>query len=258
MLKKNLSRALGVGLTALAVWLAPLSARAQEATPADAPLVLSVQADKETYLPGEAAQLTLTLVNQGAATLKLRRPDIANGALSFYLATPGGPGFQRYAGPALKLFTGAEETVKLRSGQSLTVEALMLCHLPRPTAHLRERYAAPIRAAQLNSHFALSVPGAYQLKAVYTGKAGQTVAESAPLTLQVAEPLGLDALFWDSVKDDADAAWLLHTGQLKQRADTPEAKQFAEKMELLLTLYRESAYAARLQTGLAQSRAVQP
>lgn len=251
-MNKHFSRKLWLGLAALVCGLSALSVRAQE-TPA-IPLVLSVQADKDNYLPGEAVRLTVSLANQGDAVRKVNRPDPASGGLNLYLAFGEQP-FQRYIAPDFNSRGALGLSVALEAGQTLTAQTVMLCHRLRPTAHLREMYARPLRDAELNDHFALNRGGQYRLKAVYFDRVSQTSIESAPLEINVREPLGFDWQFWESVKGDAAAAWFLHTGNSKQPADTLEAEQFVGKMELLLSSYRESTYAERLQTGLAKHTA---
>lgn len=248
-MNKNLSRKLWLGLATLVCGLFALSVQAQETS--TVPLVLSVQADKDSYLPGEAVRLTLSLANQSAAGRKVNRLDPTSGGLTLYLAY-GEEAFQRYVAPDFNSRGALGLPIELEGGKALTVQTVMLCHRLRPTGHLREMYARPLREAELNDHFALNRVGQYRLKAVYVDRIGQTSIESAPVEINVREPLGFDWQFWESVKGDAAAAWFLHTGTLKSPADTLEAELFVRKMELLSSSYRESSYAERLQTGLAK------
>ncbi len=240
---KNISQLLMLGLTALVSLNVTASIGAQETQ--HNPLVLTVRADRQSYLPGEAVQLTVSLANQSDATLKAGQPDPANGTLSLYLAF-GEQRYQLYAGPDRNSRGELSRAVaELGAGEAFTVQTTMLYHRLRPTSHLTELYARPIREAELNDYFAFNRAGQYLLKAVYYDQAGKTEIESVPIEINVLEPTESDALVWESIKNDRDAAWFLHTGGLRQSPDGAELNQFVEKMRQLATFYPTSVHVVR-------------
>ena len=247
-MNKKISQLLMLALMALTTLDATRTLYAQDAL--GKPFVLTVQADRESYLPGEAVQLRLSLANQSGAVVKAARPDVGNGTLSLFLAFGKQP-FQLYRGPDQNSLRSLSTPVTdLAAGESVTVQTTMLYHRLQSTSHLTELYARPIREKELNNYFALDRIGQYRLKAVYKDALSKMTVESEPIAITVREPYGSDRMFWEGVKDDPDAAFLLHTGSLGQPSNTVRTREFVEKMMRLMMLYPDSSIAQKAKERL--------
>jgi hypothetical protein len=171
-----------------------------------------------------------------------------------------GVNFRSYRGPGWGRRTVKRRETALAPGESIAVETNVMFNARPKTGHLTELYAERFKRDIVDSDFAFAEPGGYWIKAAYDDRGAKI--ESSPIYLEAVEPVGVDAEVWAAVKNDAAFAYLLHTGDMPYRPESPKYARFVEATRSISEQFPESSLASSIQRKLsariAPNAAIQP
>jgi len=228
------------------------------AVPAAAPaseggFELSLSAERAEWRLGERIELRVSLVNVSGSSLEPETLDVSSRGVRLFVAPDRGE-LREYLGPRWGIGDGVDRLeLPLRAGEETTAAVTLLWNHRVPTDHLSALYADRIRQQRLDEDVAIATPGRYWLKAVYA-VAGELV-ESQPLAVDVVAPSAADLPIWERMRRDGELTYLVHTGELRWPAGSPEADAFAADVRRLLADNRGSAYGEEIERLLASFEA---
>ncbi len=219
-------------------------------------LQLELQADKESYLPGEVITLNFKLRNNSTETVALRKSmDVGIGNLRVFITDESGA-YKEYKGPRWGLLDGMGGGVKIAPGATMEAKATVLHNHVISTAHLNPLYAEQIAKSYVMTSYALPQSGTFYLKAVLNDVQRYNSIESAPLRINIESPQGDDLEVWKQLKDKADIALFMQTGEVSGRADGMKAAEIETLLRKIETEYPNSRYIESLRAGLTKHRAL--
>jgi len=218
-------------------------------------LVLEMQADKQSYMPGEMISLRFSIKNgSNVATSVSKQSTVWDGNLKVFIAYETGP-FKEYVGPGWGTRDRLpRQLLKLNPAESFETEATVLWNQKIETSHLNEVYAKTLPKQRLNTDYALTESGTYYLKAVLYDSQTGTNIESAPLFLALEEPQGADLNIWKTLKQNADYALFIQTGGLMEHPNGPKTVKVARELENIMSRHSDSRYAKSIRSGLSKHK----
>ena len=197
---------------------------------------VSISLEKGTYLPGEAVRVALRIDKVGKDNID----DV-----KVLLAFGDGP-FKDYKAPTERRVDHFQSKLPVAADGSIETTLTVLYHQLKPTSHLSELYAQPIREKELNDFWALNAEGVYRIKVVASSPDGKRL-ESNVLEIEVIEPVGADALIWEAIRGSRAAARMMHSSD--DSSDRNERFEDRANVASLIASYPESVYAKRLAEG---------
>lgn len=121
-----------------------------------------------------------------------------------------------------------------------------------PTEHLSDLYAQEVRAARLDTDYALITGGRYFLKAVLDDSTTKSVVESKPIEVLISEPVGNDGLAWALLQKNPESAYFLQVGNLPR--DPVKTNRLIEALNEIVERYPDCIYAERINANLEKVR----
>lgn len=191
---------------------------------------LKLQSTRANYALGEIVELELVVRDLGTTATPVQPPNPYFGNVQLFISGDGAH-YREYTGPRWGSVHARQQARTLAPGEELRLALSVLYNHRMPVEDLRPMHADAIRERNLDPGFAFMEPGRYWAKAVI-GSLGQKF-ESAPLQLDMHEPVGADARVWQRVKYDASMAYFLHTGQIKFRPGSARERQFITALKSL-------------------------
>lgn len=216
-------------------------------------VTLSFTTDRSEYSLGDVIGLRFEISNQTDSSVELRMPDVRFGTLKVYVSADGA-NFREYVGPHWASQSSAGKTTRIASGEEFQSEATMLHNRTAAAGHLTEAYAERIRKENLDTHFSMLTAGRYWLKARYSD--GKTRLESDPLAIDITQPVGLDAVVWETIKTDEAYAYFLQTGDVRSIPGSPRTAEFVESLQRITAQFPESRFAGKITVGLSKRNAM--
>ena len=218
-------------------------------------LTLEVQADKESYLPGEMNTLHFRIINKSNTSTSLYRGStVWDGNLRVFIADNNG-GFREYFGPSWGTKdTYYKDPIRLAPNQSFETEVTVLWNHRLDTAHLNKIYAKNVDGERIKTNYALTDPGTYYIKAILYNPLTQNVVESESIQVTVEEPQGADLEIWNKIKVDGNYGLFIQTGGLMEHPKGAKTVKVANDLENVLSQHPDSRYANSIRSSLSKRK----
>jgi hypothetical protein len=201
----RMSARLSKGLLGFFIGTAGFAQQSRESMLTD--LVLQLNTNKSTYIPGELVDLRFRLTPRSSTALAPARISVFDGSLRVLVSHASGD-YCEYKGPGWGIKrTFIRGVVTLSVGQAVESTATMLYNRVPDTRHLTAVYRAQRMAGRLPHEYAFSESGTFQVKAYRSQWSGQQI-ESDPVTVFVSEPAGDDFEVWQVLQSHPKLGYL--------------------------------------------------
>lgn len=242
----------------IVVWTKAVNADKQSTD--DTVITLKVSSDKQSYIQGEAVNLTFEAINKTDKSVDIY--DVSSGFLNVKIAF-NGERFNQYKNTSW----GTSETggKRIKPGESYKSQAKVLWNSnPVGTFSNVESIVNSEKGAIL-SDYAFPEAGIYLIKAVLSVPSNTlpttlTKIESEPIQITVNKPVGDDLEVWNKIKDNKEIANFMHRGSfLGWKSflieDDKELSEILKEIEEIVQSYPNSLLVGQLKPNLEKFRA---
>jgi hypothetical protein len=222
----------------ITIWQLRINANSQ-----NGPLSLVLSSQSQAYALGDVIDLNFEITNTSGEPLAIKVPGVGQGTLRVFVAKDGGD-YTEYVGPKWGTINSGRKTVKLEADEKFQTRATVLYNTRIRTDDLTPMYAEKYQKERLANDFAMTEPGSFKLKAVYSD--GVNNLSSEPIDVQMSLPTGTDAVVWERIKNNGAFAYFLQTGDVKFLPGTPAFAQFNDELRQIVNDHPGTAIGDKL------------
>lgn len=182
---------------------------------AAAPVELKIASSKTEYFLGGLVQVRVSFGNRTSKPIEIGG-DSRNWA-AIKIASESDPEFRLYAPPSSGFtLDGYNYPTVVKPRTTVEWPRTILWNYKPQVSHLNSDAAAPYLIGRIPGDYAFPTAGAYLIKyvALIHREGVPVIYESEPLRLSVIEPVGSEALVWESIKANPDISRFVQASTL--------------------------------------------
>lgn len=212
------------------------------------PLTLKVNSAKQSYMLGEAVNLTFELINNSKEDVSLGCFGVGTGELQLFMSN-GKKDYLEYNGGWGTV--DAECHNLLKAGDKIEIPSVkVLWNYKINVNHLNEDAAKEHTRGKITNDYAFPEAGIYYIKA-WAFNNGTSKLESEPIQITIEKPIGEDLEVWNKIKDNGDFAYFIQAGEINIPSyKTQEKTEFLKQVEQIIIDYPNSFYSEFLRQNL--------
>lgn len=224
---------------------------------------LTIDSSKESYLPGEVVNLTISATNKSNESVRLFN-DLSPeyGYLSVFISHDNIE-YKMYNHVHWGVRDSKLTHIVLKSNERVNTSAAILWN-SKPKFDASQLAPETIKAAtdgKILTDYAFPESSTYYIKAVYSAyfidnnqSRTRVKIESEPIQITIKEPTGEDLKIWNKIKDNGEIAYFIQEGSFKA-PESEKREKLKMEVEQIINESPDSPISSQMKQSLNKLRA---